>query len=161
MLQLNSFQKFTKCLGTLGRSLLNGSQPKLYPSRRRPGNCGSVNLKPIPGNVADEIVLDGAERHSKIKAVMHSILLDKLSNYEMNRFILCYVLNWLNGRAQRVIMNGATCSQQLVSSSVSQCSVTELILFIISTNYLDAGVEYILSKFTDSIKQRGAVNSLE
>ena len=164
MLQLNSLQQFTKGLGSLGRALLNGSQPKLYPSTRRPqdpGNYGVVNLKPVLGNVADEILLDATERNSKNKPVMHNILLDKLSNCEMNRSILCYVLNWLNGRAQRAVVNGATSSWQQVSSRAPRCSVIEMILLIISTNNLDAGVEYILSKFADSIKLRGAVDPLE
>lgn len=38
----------------------------------------------------------------------HSILLDKFSSCKINRFMLCSVMNWLDGRAQRIVVNGAT-----------------------------------------------------
>lgn len=38
----------------------------------------------------------------------HSILLDKLSNCEISRFMLFWVMNWLDGRAQRIVVNRAT-----------------------------------------------------
>lgn len=37
-----------------------------------------------------------------------SFLLDKLSNCGMSRFTVCWVKNWLKGRAQRFVVNGAT-----------------------------------------------------
>ena len=40
--------------------------------------------------------------------VPHSILLDKLSNCGMSGFTVCWVKNRLKGRAQRVVVNGAT-----------------------------------------------------
>ena len=40
--------------------------------------------------------------------VPHRILLDKLSNCMMTRFMVHWVKNWLKGRAQRVVVNGAT-----------------------------------------------------
>lgn len=39
--------------------------------------------------------------------VIHSILLDKLSNCEMNRFTVCWDMNWLDGRTQRIVLNEA------------------------------------------------------
>jgi len=40
--------------------------------------------------------------------VPHSILLDKLSNYEMNGYTVRWVKKWLNSRSHRVVVNGAT-----------------------------------------------------
>lgn len=40
------------------------------------------------------------------KAVPHSILLDKVSNCEVSKFTVCWVKNWMNGRAQKVVVNG-------------------------------------------------------
>lgn len=39
--------------------------------------------------------------------VIHSILLDKLSNCEMNSFMVCWDMNWLDGRTQRIVLNEA------------------------------------------------------
>ena len=40
--------------------------------------------------------------------VPHSLISDKLSNSEMNRYMMPWVKNWLNGRAQRVVVDGIT-----------------------------------------------------
>ena len=57
------------------------------------------------GKAVDIVFLDFSEAFD---TVPHSILLDKLSNCEMSRFTVCWVKNWLNGRTQRVVVNGAT-----------------------------------------------------
>lgn len=58
-------------------------------------------------------------------------------------------------------MNGAASGWQLVASSVPQGSVLESVLSNIFINDLEAGVEYIFSKFADNTKLGGAANSLE
>ena len=42
--------------------------------------------------------------------VSHSILLEKLVAHRLDRCTLCWVKNWLDGRAQRVVVNGAESS---------------------------------------------------
>ncbi|GAB0209165.1 mitochondrial enolase superfamily member 1 [Grus japonensis] len=57
------------------------------------------------GKAVDVVFLDFSKAFD---TVPHSILLDKLSNCEMSRYTVRWVKNWLNGRAQRVVVNGAT-----------------------------------------------------
>jgi len=57
------------------------------------------------GKVVDVVFLDFSKAFD---TVPHSILLDTLSNCGMSRFTVHWVKNWLKGRAQRVVVNGAT-----------------------------------------------------
>ena len=57
------------------------------------------------GKVVDVVFLDFSKAFD---TVPHSILPDKLSNCGMSRYTVRWVKNWLKGRAQRVVVNGAT-----------------------------------------------------
>ena len=55
--------------------------------------------------VVDVVFLDFSKAFN---TVPHSILLDKLSNCETSKYKVLWMKNWLNDRAQRVVVNGAT-----------------------------------------------------
>ncbi|KAJ7414316.1 hypothetical protein BTVI_41375 [Pitangus sulphuratus] len=102
------------------------------------------------GKVVDLVFLDFIKA---FHTVLHSILLDRLSNCEMIRYTVHWEKNWLNVRAQSVLGNGATSGWQLVFLGP--------VLFNIFINDLDAGVQCTINKFAGDSKLGGAGDSLE
>lgn len=90
----------------------------------------------------------------------YSILLDKVSSIELDKNINItqWVSNWLMGQTHQYI-NGVTLGWGPVTTKVPQGFILGTVLFNVFLNFPDIGLKGMLSKFVDSTKSRGAVDS--
>ena len=88
-------------------------------------------------------------------------LINKLKSVGISGHLLKWISNWLTGRKQRTVINGAKSSWSEVLSGVPQGSVLGPLLFVIFINDIDmcATILTLLLKFADDTKSGNEIRS--
>jgi hypothetical protein len=104
----------------------------------------------------DTILLDFSKAFDKVN---HRKLLLKMDHYGIRGQVLDWVSNFLNGRTQRVVINGESSPNANITSGVPQGTVLGPLLFLIYINDIPDRVKSHLRLFADDSYLYRIINS--
>jgi len=93
--------------------------------------------------------------------VSHNVFIEKVMNYQLDRWTLRWTENWLNCQAQRVVISGTKSCWWPVTSGVLQEMILGPVLFNALIKDLGDGTECTMSKFADDRKLGRVANTPE
>jgi len=109
------------------------------------------------GKALDVLYLDCCKAFD---TVPQDIPLSKLERYRFDGWTVRWIRNWLDGRIQRVVVNGSMSRWRLVTSSALRGLYWDRYC-LISSSMTDSRIQCTLSKFADNTKMSGVVNMPE
>ena len=92
--------------------------------------------------------------------VPHLRFIEKLKGYGISGSLLMWLMNFLQGRSQRVVLNGIHSQWLEVTSGVPQGSVLEPLLFVLYINDISENIQCKLGVFADDTKIYSIINNM-